>query len=161
MAQKKVFFWDEDWLWLLFYIDCIRSAQVCYCMCRAISEAHLLVNTPVNLKRWHILSKLFSHNHLLQNTLQALWVLSTFSSAAICHFNSITKPSLFACLSPTMWNSWECEQFSSEAPQKMCVFTHFICYRVSKGLLIHKISVYKCLLSGFWPYNLQHVYQHA
>lgn len=138
---------DEDWLWLLIHTDWIRSAPVCYYMCRAISETHLLVNTSVNLKRWHILSKLFSHNHLLQNSLQALWVLSTFSPA-ICHFNSITNPSLFPCLSPTMWNSWECEQSSLEVPQKICLFAHFICYRVSKDLLIHEINVYKHLFCG-------------
>lgn len=82
-----------------------------------------------------------------------LWVLSTFSSPAICHFNSIIKPSLFCSLSPTMWKSRECERHSLDALQKMCVcvFADFICHRVSKDLQIFKKNVYKLLFSGFCP----------
>jgi len=62
---------DENWLWLHIITDCVQSAPVCYCICAGQFQRHLLVNTTVNLKHWHILSKHFSHNHLLQNLTQA------------------------------------------------------------------------------------------
>ncbi len=88
------------------------------------------------------------------------WVLPTFASPAICHFDSITKPSLLASLSLTMWNGWECEQHSLDAPQKMCVcLCTLLAIESLRICWFYKISVYKSLFSHFWPCNLQHVYQ--
>lgn len=79
------------------------------------------------------------------------------SSNLSFQLNYKNPPSLPACHLPC--GTAESVNSSVQRPQKMCVFAHFICYRVSKDLLILKISVYKRLFSVFWPYNLQHVFQ--
>lgn len=70
-------------------------------MCGAISETHLLVNTTVNLKHRHILSKLFSHNHLLQNLIQAFGSFRpSLLQQSVISIQLQNPPSLAACHLP-------------------------------------------------------------
>ncbi len=109
--------------------DSIRSAPVCYCMYRAISQ------TTVNPKHWDSLSKLFSHIHLLQN-LRLLGPSDLRSSSDLSvRFNYKTlppcKPVTYHVERLRVWTA----QFR-RASEDMYVFVHFTCHRVSKDLLI-------------------------
>lgn len=98
---------DEDWLWLPIHTDYVRSAaSLLLYMCRAVSETHLLVNTTVNLKHWHILSKLFSHDHLLQNLIQAFGSFRpSLLQQSVISIQLQNLPSLSACHLP--WGTAE------------------------------------------------------
>lgn len=115
--------------------DSIRSAPVCYCMYRAISQTNLLVNPAVNPKHWDSLSNLFSHFHLLQN-LRLLGPSDLrFSSDLSVRFNYKTlppcKPVTYHVERLRVWTA----QFR-RASEDVCVFVHFTCHQVSKDLLI-------------------------
>lgn len=118
---------DEDWLWLLIQTAFdLRQSAIVYVQGN-------FRDTPVSKydsqsqTLTHPFKTLLSQSFTLE-PYTGLWVLSTFSSPAICHFNSITKPTLFGSLSPTMRNSWECEQLSLCASKDMCVCTFYLSY---------------------------------